>query len=114
MLRLVGLSGVVGLTRTLRQVSGSGSFGRIGEQGMPGLNAGVHFMIYAPAKTPKDLVAMLSAELRKIIADPALKQRFINIGFDPTPTSSEDMTAIMRKTAEDWIPVIRRLNIKLD
>jgi tripartite-type tricarboxylate transporter receptor subunit TctC len=84
------------------------------EQGMPGLNAGVHFMIYAPAKTPEDLVAVLSAELRKIIGDPALKQRFINIGFDPTPTSSEEMTAIMRKTAEDWIPVIRRLNIKLD
>jgi tripartite-type tricarboxylate transporter receptor subunit TctC len=84
------------------------------EQGMLGLDAGVHFMLYAPAKTPKDTVAMLSAELRKIVSDPALKQRFINIGYDPTPASSEDMVAVMRKTGAEWTPLIKRLNIKLD
>ena len=84
------------------------------EQGMPGLNAGVHFMLYAPAKTPKDLVALLSSELKKIVGDPALKQRFINIGYDPTPTSSEEMVAVMRKTGDDWAALIKRLNIKLD
>jgi tripartite-type tricarboxylate transporter receptor subunit TctC len=84
------------------------------EQGMPGLNAGVHFMLYAPAKTPKDLVAMLSSELKKIVSDPALKQRFISIGYDPTPASSEEMIAVMGKTRDDWTPLIKRLNIKLD
>jgi tripartite-type tricarboxylate transporter receptor subunit TctC len=84
------------------------------EQGMPGLNAGVHFMLYAPAKTPKDLIALLSSELNKIVGDPALKQRFINIGFDPTPTTSEEMVAVMRKTGEHWGPLIKQLNIKLD
>jgi tripartite-type tricarboxylate transporter receptor subunit TctC len=86
----------------------------IAEQGAPPLNAGVHFMVFAPAATPKDVVAMLSAELRKVVGDPALKERFINIGFDPTPTTSEEMIAVMRKTGEDWAPVIKRLNIKLD
>ena len=86
----------------------------VAEQGMPGLNAGVHFMIFAPAATPKDVVSMLSAELRKVVGDPALKERFINIGFDPTPTTSEEMIQIIRKTGEDWAPVIKRLNIKLD
>jgi len=84
------------------------------EQGLPGLNAGVHFMLYAPAKTPKDVINMLSAELKKVVGDPAMKDRFINIGFDPTPSSSEEMAAVMRKTAEDWAPLIKRLNIKLD
>jgi len=84
------------------------------EQGMPGLNAGVHFMIYAPAKTPKDIVELLSSELRKIVGDPALKQRFINIGYDPTPSTSADMVAVMKKTGEDWSPLVKRLNIKLD
>lgn len=84
------------------------------EQGMPGLDAGVHFMLYVPAKTPTDTVALLSSEIRKIVGDPALKQRFINIGYDPTPTSSEDMVAVMRKTGVEWTPLIRKLNIKLD
>jgi len=84
------------------------------EQGMPGLDAGVHFMIYVPSKTPKATVNLLSAELKKIVGDPALKKRFIDIGYDPTPTSSDDMIAVMRKTGADWAPVIKRLNIKLD
>ena len=78
------------------------------EQGLPGLNAGVHFMIYAPAKTPKPVIDMLSTELKKVVADPAMKERFINIGFDPTPTSSEEMVAVMHKTADDWAPLIKR------
>jgi len=86
----------------------------IAEQGMPGLNAGVHFMIYAPAGTPKDVVSQLNAELRKVVGDPTLKERFIAIGFDPTPISSEEAAAIMRRTSEDWAPIIKRLNIRLE
>jgi tripartite-type tricarboxylate transporter receptor subunit TctC len=84
------------------------------EQGMPGLNAGVHFMLYVPAKTSKDIVELLSTELKKIVGDPAMKDRFINIGFDPAPAGSAEMAAVMKKTGEDWSPLIKRLNIKLD
>ena len=84
------------------------------EQGLPELDAGVQFLLFAPAATPKDVVSVLSAELRKIVGDPSLNERFAKIGFDPTPTTSEDMIRAMRKTSDDWSPVIRRLNIKLD
>jgi tripartite-type tricarboxylate transporter receptor subunit TctC len=86
----------------------------LAEQGLPNLPAGVHFMLYAPAGTPGDVVATLSGELRKITGDPGLKERFQKIAFDPTPTTSEDMTAVMRRTGEVWIPVIKRLGIRLD
>ena len=84
------------------------------EQGLPGLDAGVHFMLYAPAATPKGIVTLLNAELNKLVADPALKERFANIGFDPTAISPEQAGAIMRLTGEAWAPLIKRLNIKLD
>jgi tripartite-type tricarboxylate transporter receptor subunit TctC len=84
------------------------------EQGLAGLDAGVHFLVFAPAATPKPVVAALSAELRKVVGDPALKPRFAGIGFDPTPTSSEEMIEVMRKTSADWTPVIKRLKIRLD
>ena len=36
------------------------------EQGLPGMNShGVHFMMFAPAATPKPVVAMLGAELQQ-------------------------------------------------
>ena len=75
---------------------------------------GVHFMMFAPAATPKPVVAMLGAELQKIIAEPALKQRFAGIGFDATPMTADEVAAAMRKTEADLSPVIKRLNIKLD
>jgi tripartite-type tricarboxylate transporter receptor subunit TctC len=84
------------------------------EQGLPGLDAGVHFMLYAPAATPKDLLAKLNSELNEVVADPALKPRFADIGFDPTAISPREAAAIMRKTGEDWSPLIRRLAIRLD
>lgn len=84
------------------------------EQGLPELDAGVQFLLFAPAATPKDIVSMLSAELRKVVGDPSLSERFAKIGFDPTPTTSEDMIRVMAKTRDDWVPVIKRLNIKLD
>jgi tripartite-type tricarboxylate transporter receptor subunit TctC len=84
------------------------------EQGLPGLDAGVHFMLYAPAATPKEVVSVLSGELDKIVGDPALKQRFALIGYDPTALAPDAAAAIMRKTGEVWAPVIKRLNIKLD
>jgi len=86
----------------------------VAEQGLPGLDAGVHFMLFAPAATPKDVVAVLEAELRKVVGDPALRERFIDIGFEPTPISSAEAAAIVKKTGEDWAGVIKRLNIKLD
>jgi len=86
----------------------------IAEQGLPGLDAGVHFMLYAPAATPKGVVSVLGGELNKIVGDPALKQRFAHIGYDPTALAPDAAAAIMRKTGEVWAPVIKRLNIKLD
>ena len=85
------------------------------EQGLPGMNShGVHFMIFAPAATPKAVVAMLGVELKKIIAEPELNQRFAGIGFDATPMTADEVAAAMHKTEADLSPVIKRLNINLD
>lgn len=84
------------------------------EQGQPGLNAGAHFMIFAPAKTPKGIINELSNALKSVVSDPKLEGRFANIGFEPTPISSDEATAIVRKTGDDWAPIIKRLGIKLD
>jgi tripartite-type tricarboxylate transporter receptor subunit TctC len=64
--------------------------------------------------TPKATVATLSEALHKAVSDPTLKQRFLNVGFEPTPMSPEEVTAEMRKTANSYAPIIKRLNIKLD
>ena len=58
--------------------------------------------------------SLLNGELNKVVGDPALKQRFANIGYDPTALTPEAAATIMRRTGEAWAPLIKRLNIKLD
>jgi tripartite-type tricarboxylate transporter receptor subunit TctC len=85
------------------------------EQGMPGMDAaGTHFMMFAPAATPKPVIALLGAELRKVIADPALKERFAAIGFDATPMTADEVAAAMRQTENRLAPLIKKLGIRLD
>lgn len=84
------------------------------EQGLKGHDAGVRYLVFAPPSTPKDTISLLSAVLSKIVSDTKLKPRFMRIGFDPTPMSAEEASVAMRKAGDDWAPVIKRLNIKLD
>ena len=46
--------------------------------------------LYAPAATPRWIVSGLSAALNKIVGDQAPKERFANIGFDPTAAFWEE------------------------
>jgi tripartite-type tricarboxylate transporter receptor subunit TctC len=84
------------------------------EQGFPGLFGGVHFMLFAPAGTPKPIVDKLGAELQKIVGDPKLKDRFITMGMEPIPMASQQLTAEMHTLGESMAPVIKRLDIKLN
>jgi tripartite-type tricarboxylate transporter receptor subunit TctC len=83
------------------------------EQRFPGLSGSVHFMLFAPAATPRPVVAMLDAELRKIISESAVKERLLGVGFEPTPMTSEEVSAAMRRTGEAFEPIIKRLDLNL-
>jgi tripartite-type tricarboxylate transporter receptor subunit TctC len=84
------------------------------EEGFPGLAGSVHFMVFAPAATPKPVLAFLQAQLAKVMSDPALKTPLLRIGYEPTPMTSEEVTAEMRKTGAAFEPLIKKLKIQLE
>ncbi|MBX9847380.1 MAG: tripartite tricarboxylate transporter substrate binding protein [Xanthobacteraceae bacterium] len=84
------------------------------EQGLPGMSGGTHFMVFAPPATPKPVIALISAELHKVIAAPALRERFQQIGFEATPMTAAEVAAEMQRTGERYAPLIKRLNIRLE
>ncbi|MBX9843698.1 MAG: tripartite tricarboxylate transporter substrate binding protein [Xanthobacteraceae bacterium] len=82
------------------------------EQGMSPLDGSSHFLLFAPSATPKATVATLSAEIKKIINDPAIQQRLHTLGFDPSPLGSSDETlAVIRKLGRDLEPIVKTLNL---
>ena len=70
--------------------------------------------VFAPAKTPKDIVALLNRELAKALASADIKERFATIGFVPVGSSPEEFAALIKSDTENWSKVIRAANLKPD
>jgi tripartite-type tricarboxylate transporter receptor subunit TctC len=82
------------------------------EAGCRGLLGAVHFVMYAPAATPKPIVDLLGGALRKIIAEPGLGATLRRIGFEPTPKASALVSEEMQKVGPAFDPIIKKLGIQ--
>jgi tripartite-type tricarboxylate transporter receptor subunit TctC len=86
----------------------------IGESGYPGFEAWAWQGFVAPAGTPPDVIRRLNAEFAKVLADPAIRQRLSESGFEPQSSSPEEFTAYMKREIAKWERVIRDSNITLE
>lgn len=69
-------------------------------------------MVFAPVATPTPTIALIGAELHKMIAAPALRERFKQIGLEATPMTAQEVAVEMQRTGERYAPLIKRLNIR--
>jgi tripartite-type tricarboxylate transporter receptor subunit TctC len=86
----------------------------VSEAGLPGFEYVTWYGLYAPAATPRDIVAKLNAEVVKMLAAPELSQRFASQGAEPASSTPEQLAKHMRDEYENWKKVIKSANIKLD
>ena len=63
----------------------------LAELGNPGYELEVWFALYAPAKTPADIVARLSEELRKYLSGAEAKEAFAKLGHDTYPSGPDEV-----------------------
>jgi tripartite-type tricarboxylate transporter receptor subunit TctC len=70
-------------------------------------------ILLAPAKTPRAIVDRLHAEMKKIMADPEMKERTSNIGLIPFETPSVDgMNEYMKSERVKWGSLVEKLGLK--
>jgi tripartite-type tricarboxylate transporter receptor subunit TctC len=67
------------------------------EGGVPGSEFNFWIGMFAPAKTPKDIVARLHAEVVKALNTPEVKERFTVLGADAWTLSPEQFDAYIRE-----------------
>jgi tripartite-type tricarboxylate transporter receptor subunit TctC len=70
--------------------------------------------IYAPAKTPPEVVARLNAAIVSAVRAPEIKNRLMAFGLRPTGTSGPELAKIQKADSELWGPVIRASGFKPD
>lgn len=81
---------------------------------IPGYDAAAWIGYVAPAGTPREIVARLSAEIQKAMASADLRERYVTLGMDPAANTPEQMAALMRREHERYATIIRNANIKLE
>jgi tripartite-type tricarboxylate transporter receptor subunit TctC len=63
--------------------------------------------VFAPAKTPADMVARLNAGVVAAVQAPATKERLIAMGLVPTGTTAAELAAIQKADSELWAPAVK-------
>jgi tripartite-type tricarboxylate transporter receptor subunit TctC len=106
---------------TLRVVGTTGSarsalfpdFPTVAETGLPGYQSLGWFGLFAPAGTPREIVAKISADVGRILALPDAKQRLAEQGAEPEPNPPEAFTAFVNADVAKWLDLARKTGIKL-
>jgi tripartite-type tricarboxylate transporter receptor subunit TctC len=82
------------------------------ELGVKDFDAASWFMLVAPGRTPKGVIAKLYAELRVFGSDPEMRNEFVRLGL--VPVESPPPEALKRFVATEivrWADVVRRAGL---
>jgi tripartite-type tricarboxylate transporter receptor subunit TctC len=86
----------------------------IAEQGFPGATTQFSFVLLAPAATPDDVVKRLSAEVRRAVTLPAVRQKLEALDVDPIGSTPDEAAAQLKGGTQKWAQLIKARNIKPD
>ena len=70
------------------------------------------FALFAPAKTPKDVIDRYARAAIEVIRAPDMKQRLEQMGLEPTGLGPGELGAILKADYDKWGPVIRASGFK--
>jgi tripartite-type tricarboxylate transporter receptor subunit TctC len=84
------------------------------EGGGPAIEGSTWVMFMAPAGTPREAVARLSAEVAKTMAAPELRGRFEQLGIEPLGTNPEQAARFLDDEIAKWAKVINTAGVKAE
>jgi tripartite-type tricarboxylate transporter receptor subunit TctC len=82
------------------------------EQGIPGFEVNAWFALFAPAGTPRELVARVNAASSAALRLPATRERLESLGLSTAPGTPEELARLVRVEIERWAKVASAANIK--
>jgi len=86
----------------------------LAEQGFPDTSADNWYGLLAPAKTPPAIVAKLNAAVATALEDPAVREKLVQSGAIPAPTSSADFAKLMSDEIVRWGRIVQEKHIQAD
>jgi tripartite-type tricarboxylate transporter receptor subunit TctC len=82
------------------------------EGGVARFNAAAWYAFFAPAGTPAPVLGRLGSEIVKALDTPEVKSKLATAGMSPSPSSPQELAALMREDIQRWSEVVKATGIK--
>jgi len=86
----------------------------LAESGLPGFDFSTWWGLFAPAGTPRDAVAKMSAETVRLLKLAETREKLANVGAEPGGGSPEEFASFIRGEIAKWGKVVREGKIALE
>lgn len=84
------------------------------ELGFEGFDVSSWFGLMAPAKTPDAIVQKINAAVAKALAKPEVQKRLLDLGAIPSPMTTAEFDAFVKKEVSTWGAVVKASGIRAD
>ena len=69
--------------------------------------------VLVPAKTPKDIIALLNREIAAVVATQEVQERLTTLGFETMKSTPEELSAFFKADVTRWANIIRTAGIQV-
>lgn len=83
------------------------------EAGVPGVISSTDYALYAPAGTPREVVALLNREMQEVLQSTDLRAKLSLQGIEIVAGTPEAVQAELQEEFAKWAKVIRNANLKM-
>ena len=83
----------------------------VAESGLPGYEAVGWFGLLAPAGTPKESVAKLSADVNRVLGEREVREKMLGLGADPSGDTPEEFARFIRDDQAKWSKLMKEAGI---
>ena len=82
--------------------------------GLPGYDANTLFGLFAPAKTPADIINRLNQEIVRYLSRAEAREKLLSVGVEPSPSSVEQWAAMVKADMDAVSKIIKSANLRVN
>jgi tripartite-type tricarboxylate transporter receptor subunit TctC len=86
----------------------------VAEAGVPGFSFSGWYAVLAPAKTPKEITAVLNREIVALLQAPEIRERLAAEGSTVVASTPDALRTHLQRDIAKWQKVVKAANIRLD